>query len=278
MGDNVRARLNSAAPSMTPTLRRIADYVMAHPDRVIYQTVTELSKVAESSEGSIIRFCREQGYSGFQEFKLKLALDLGQQPSRAAPAPSDTTQDIIARVAADSVSAVEETRSLLEPLQVDRAASLIIRARNIEIFGVGASGMTAEYLGYKLMRIGLNARTHVDPHFAAMSAAQLGPSDVAIGVSSSGSTIDTVHALHVARSTGARTIAVVNRVKSPITNHADCVLLASALESPLAGGGVASKMSQFFVLEVVFSVLRREMGAAESALRRSAEAVAEKSY
>ena len=279
MNESVLGRLRSAEPNMSRTLRRIAEYAIASPERVIYHTVTELAEAANTSEGSIIRFCRDLGYKGFQEFKLKLALELGNsQRAPAALGALHDTRDIVALVARDSNAAIAETHALLDPSQVDRAAGLLMRSERIDIYGVGASGMTAAYLGYKLLRLGLNARTHVDPHLAAMCATQLNERDVAVGISSSGSTVDSVHALRTARAAGASTIAVVNRVKSPITASADCVLLASSHESPLTGGTVASKMSQFFVLEVLFSVLRREMKGAEESLRKTAEAVVGKSY
>jgi len=277
--EGVLVRLRSAAPNMSRTLRRIAEYALAWPDRVIYHSVTELAEAAGTSEGSIIRFCHDLGLKGFQEFKLKLALELGQAQS-ASPDRGEVrgTRDIVDVVSEDSVAAIGGTRALLDPAEVDRAAALVTAADRIDIYGVGASGMTAEYLGYKLLRLGLNARTHVDPHLAAMCASQLGGTDVAIGISSSGSTVDSVHAMRTAKAAGAATIVVVNRMKSPITRFADCVLLASTHESPLSGGGVASKMSQFYVLEVLFSVLRREMPDAEGSLRRTAEAVVDKSY
>lgn len=274
----VVARVKSAAPHLTPTLRRIAEYTLANPDRVMYHSITELAEAAQSSEGSIIRFCRDLGYGGFQHFKLQLALDLGKGASSLAPEAHDReTDSLVEWVCADSISAIRETRQLLDPAAIDTAASRLLDAKSIDIYGVGASGMTADYLGYKLTRLGLNARARLDPHLAAMSAANLDHSSVAVGVSSSGSTMDTLRALEEAKSAGAFTISIVNRLKSPIATFSDCVLLASSHESPLSGGAAHSKVSQFVVIEVLLSVLTRDHTGAQEALTRTAEAVASKS-
>jgi DNA-binding MurR/RpiR family transcriptional regulator len=79
------AQLRSVQSSLTPVLERIAAYALSHPHKVIYHTVTELAEASGTSEASVIRFCRDLGYAGFQDFKLALAVDLASHPV----APSD---------------------------------------------------------------------------------------------------------------------------------------------------------------------------------------------
>ena len=83
----------------------------------------------------------------------------------------------------------------------------------MDIYGVGASGFVAQDLHQKLHRIGLLSFAWPDAHAALTSAALLGPTDVAVAISHTGTTIDTIEALALAERCGATTIA--------ITNHAD---------------------------------------------------------
>ena len=64
----VLARLRATLPGLTPALGRIAEVALEAPHKVLYSTVTELAEAARSSEGSVIRFCKDLGFGGFQDF------------------------------------------------------------------------------------------------------------------------------------------------------------------------------------------------------------------
>ncbi|TIV24931.1 MAG: MurR/RpiR family transcriptional regulator, partial [Mesorhizobium sp.] len=70
------ASLRAAAGDMTPALARVAETVLAQPDATLRQSITELAETSGSSEASVMRFCRDQGFSGFQDFKQALAKEL----------------------------------------------------------------------------------------------------------------------------------------------------------------------------------------------------------
>src|ERR1700743_1221663 len=76
--ENALARIRVALPSMAKRARKIAEYVIQHPKKVIGMSVTELAEATDSSDGSVINFCQGLGLSGFQQLKLSLAQDLVQ--------------------------------------------------------------------------------------------------------------------------------------------------------------------------------------------------------
>jgi len=86
-----------------------------------------------------------------------------------------------------------------------------------------------------------------------MKATLLTPKDVAIGISFSGSTKDTVEVLALAKKTGAKTICITHYARSPITKYADIVLLNGSKEDPLQGGAITSKISQLLVLDILYN-------------------------
>lgn len=273
------AKLRSAHSSLTPVLERIASYALSNPQKVIYHTVTELAEASGASEASVIRFCHDLGYSGFQDFKLALAVDLASQPATPSEdGPIDSSAEVVRRVVTEAQRAVSDTGELIDAQDIETAARKLLTARRIEVFGVGASGIVAEYFLYKLIRLGLTATAYRDPHLASMSAATLGTGDVAIGISSSGSIVDTVEALRLGRKAGAFTIAITNRPRSPLTSHAELVLVAANPESPLTGGAVLSKVSQLLLLEALFNVMLRLEPDRSHTLRQTAEAVVQKSF
>lgn len=271
--------LRSLTGSMTPALERIAQYVLHNADQVIYQTVIEVADAAGSSEASVVRFCRDLGFQGFQDFKLALASDLVTSPvilpKQEKPTSAQSTADYVYNTARQ---VLDETRRLMNVDLLEEVVERILKARRIDFYGVGNAGTTAQDFAQKLQRLGCAAIAYPDPHSAAVSAATLGPKDLAFGISVSGSSIDTVKALEQAKLAGAYTVAVTRGARSPITRFADTVLLTSAPESPLTRGSMGAKISQLMLLDFLFTrtALRHPKGA--ELLSKTAAAVADRSY
>ena len=269
------ANIRSAAPNMTPALSRVADHVLNNPQTVLYQSITELAEDASSSEASVMRFCRELGFAGFQNFKLMLAQELAAQGQSNAPmVDADSVQSLVetAKIALD------ETERLLDRKILSTVAEEVLAATQIEIFGVAASAVTAHYLEYKLTRLGLRARAVADAHLATMIAATTGPTAVHILVSSSGSTIDTVRVAELAHSRGARTIIITNRSKSPLAAISDYVLLASWPETPLTGGAFPSKISQLLIVDALVAHIGIADPARVETIKDTASSVSDRNF
>lgn len=77
----------------------------------------------------------------------------------------------------------------------------------------------------------------------------MGPGDVILFVSYSGSTHDMMDTLSVAKKAGAKIILITHYPDAPGTALADVVLLCGALESPLDGGSIPVKVAALFVAE-----------------------------
>lgn len=274
-------RLRASLDDLSPVQRRVAQYVLEHPDATIYHSVTELSEATRSSEGSIIRFCQDLGFSGFQEFKLTLAVEL-DPPSRAQPVRPDAggaegAANLMARLTDNAASAMLDTANLFEQDTFEAVAQRLAAAERVDIYGVGASGVVAQYYAYKFLRLGLTVQAFTDMHLGSMSASNLSAGCVAIGVSSSGSTFDTLQALRTAKEAGAFTVAVTNRLKSPLAKIADSSLFASPPESPLTGGDVFAKIGQLLVLEALSRLLVAGDEGLLDVVQRTARVVADRS-
>lgn len=279
MPNGALASLRNLGREMTPALRKIAQYVQENPGKLLYQTVVEVADGSGSSEASVIRFCRDLGFSGFQEFKLALASDLAASPVGLGPQDNPKTpQEALEYVTHHAKQALEDTSRLVDLELVNKAVDLILRAQRLDIYGVGASGVTAQDFAYKFMRLGYVTQAYPDPHMAAMAAATLDKKALAVGITRSGTTIDTVKALEVAKRSGAATLAITQRTKSPVARFADVVLVTSVAESPLTGGSVTAKMGQMLVLDLLYTLVALRRKQAADFIARTAAAVADRNY
>lgn len=186
---------------------------------------------------------------------------------------------LIEKVAAMNMSAIRDTSQLINPDSLDKAVEEILKAKRLFFFGVGTSGITALDAQSKFLRIGFLAYALADSHLQIMSAAHVGPGDVCIGFSHSGSTKDTVDTMRLAKENGACTIAITDAVKAPIIEASHLVLLTGSTEDPLQGGSLRSKIAQVHVLDLLYTGVALRLGSEAVELRKkTALSVVEKLY
>lgn len=246
---NIRSHFNG----LTKTEQKVATYILEHAQDIIYHSVTELAEKADVGETTVLRLCRKLRYQGFQDFKLSLAQDLVKPTDHLH---SEVTEDDDSRTLSHKVIAVhtqtmEQTRELVNPEQLSKAVEALIHAKNIHFFGVGSSGIAAIHAAYTFVRIGKAGHANMDTHFQAIQASLMNKEDVAVGISISGSTKDTIDNLTLAKKTGATIIAITSNARSPITKVADLVLLSVARENPLQGSSLAATISQLAIIDIL---------------------------
>ncbi|MFE2299490.1 MurR/RpiR family transcriptional regulator [Streptomyces sp. NPDC059445] len=276
------AKVRTLAPSMTRSMQRVAEAVAGDPAGCAALTVTGLAELTGTSEATVVRTARLLGYPGYRDLRLALAGLAAQQQSGRAPAVTadiavdDPIADVVAKLAYDEQQTLADTAAALDTVQLGAAVAAIAAARRVDVYGVGASGLVAQDLQQKLMRIGVMAFAHIDPHLAVTSAVQLRAKDVAIAVTHSGSTGDVIEPLRVAFEHGATTVAVTGRPGGPVAQYADHVLTTSAArESELRPAAMSSRTSQLLVVDCLFvGVAQRTYDTAAPALSASYEALA----
>ncbi|MEH1015876.1 MurR/RpiR family transcriptional regulator [Micromonospora sp. CPCC 206060] len=273
--------ISGLLPSLSPAEQRVARLVVADPADAARRTITDLATAAETSEATVIRFCRSVGMDGYPQLRIRLAAEAARrvEPPDARvvggdiPPGADLAQ-IIATIAFNDARAVEETAEQLDPAVCEQVVEAICNAGRIDIYGAGASGFVASDFQQKLHRIGRTAFYFPDVHTALTSAALLGRGDIAVGISHTGTTSDVIEVLEQARSRGAVTVALTNFPRSPITEVADHVLTTAARETTYRSGAMASRLAQLTVVDCLFvGVAARNRAKARKALEVTAEAV-----
>ncbi|MGN9910516.1 MurR/RpiR family transcriptional regulator [Phytohabitans sp. LJ34] len=273
--------ISGLLPSLSPAEQRVARLVVADPADAARRTITDLATAAETSEATVIRFCRSVGMEGYPQLRIRLAAEAARrvEPPDARvvggdiPPGADLAQ-IIATISFNDARAVEETAEQLDPAVCEQVVDAINSAGRVDIYGAAASGFVASDFQQKLHRIGRTAFAWPDVHLALTSAALLGKGDVAMGISHSGTTSDVIEVLQQARARGATTVALTNFPRSPITEVADFVLTTAARETTYRSGAMASRLAQLTVVDCLFvGVAARNRTKARRALEVTAEAV-----
>ncbi|OKL53765.1 hypothetical protein BSZ39_07730 [Bowdeniella nasicola] len=280
---DLTTRIRGLLNELQPAMARVGSFIVADPVKAAGMTISVLAAATDVSETTIVRFCREIGVDGYGQLRLQLASELGARNSSkdfigsTDIAADDTLVSAVEKIAyADTRSVKDTAKSLSMPI-LESAVVAIVKAKRCEIFGVGASGLVALDLQQKLHRIGLVSFAHVDPHQALVSAALLDGQCVAIAISHSGGTKDTLETLRQARERGATTIAITNSPRSRLAKLADLVLTTAAMETSFRSAATGSRLAQLIVVDCLFvGVAQQTFAESVHALEETRKAVASK--
>ena len=66
-------RLRFLIPTLPRAERAVAQALLEKPELICFMTLAELARETDSSDASVIRFCRKMGYSGFTDMKQAFA-------------------------------------------------------------------------------------------------------------------------------------------------------------------------------------------------------------
>lgn len=159
---------------------------------------------------------------------------------------------IVEAIESNHLTSIRDTTELLDLGQLERAVDALCRAKRIDLYGVATSSIVAQDFYQKLIRIGKNCTAFADSHMQITSASTLTSSDVAVAVSYSGETPETIDALACAKDTGAFTISVTSYRSSAISSMADITLYSSSLEEGMRRGDMASRIAQLHIIDILF--------------------------
>ncbi|GLO65271.1 RpiR family transcriptional regulator [Oceanobacillus kimchii] len=179
------------------------NFIVTHPEKVIYMRIRDLANETHVSPTSILRFCKKLGYDGFTEFKVQLKMYMNQT---------------------ENLSFIHSTTSLTEYLErtmqhdynqrISTISQSIAAAQTIIFIGSGTSGILAEY-GSRYFSALKKFSLHINDPYFPMYTSSL-ENSVAIVLSVSGETESIINIANRAKEEGTKIIS--------ITNYPDCTL------------------------------------------------------
>jgi DNA-binding MurR/RpiR family transcriptional regulator len=236
--------------------RKIAEYILDHPRKVIKFTTAELADKSNTSAAAVIRLCKSLGIKRFTELKVRIAGDLANKDDSTGYrdiSANESLYSIIEKSRTNSIQSINETAELIQEEMVQNAIHVLEKANNIHLFGIGASHIISLDAQQKLLRIKKNATAFSDLHLVATLIANSSEDDVVFGISYSGETDEVAKVLKLAKEKGAKTISLTKYGGSKVANIADISLHTSfTREAPFRSGATSSRLAQLFMIDVLF--------------------------
>ena len=260
---NALEMVRTALPTLRKSDAKVANLVLADPFRILETSVAEAATLAGVSQPTVIRFCVAVGFSGYQEFKLRLAqsLALGRAATHSVISGTDTLGGVADKIFEYTMTSLDWARQHLDREALGQAVDMLAGAASIEFFGFGASAIVAEDAQQKFPLFGVPCRAQSDSHQQIMTASMMRPGDVVVVISNTGRTRQIVEAAEVARENGGRVLGIVG-ASGPVGAVCDVTLIVETLDNTNVYTPTTSRIAALVLIDILSTAvaLRRERG------------------
>ncbi|VFR30554.1 Transcriptional regulators [plant metagenome] len=244
-GDRLRAR----RARLSARMRLVADFIDQNRASAVSLSAIELAKEIGVSDATVIRTVQALGFEGLVELKATLASAMGERDIisiKMAATLGGVQQD--AEHAMDYV--IQEHRHALDHLDlpenrraVARAVAVLGQAQRIAVFGIGASGLLADYAVRLFARNGKPAYALNRTGIAlAEQLLEMAPGDALIVMVQQNIHREVAVTLQEAARLDVPVIVVTGQRRRALSSQCDEVIIvprASAGDAPLHGPTLA---------------------------------------
>ena len=267
--------------------KQAADYILSHMEEAADLPLDRLAYSAKVSQPTVLRMLKALGFNGYKDFRYQLVAELARETDREKPdqimygytlSRQDTLEEIPIKMAATTQRMMEETLKNFSGKSYQKAVQKLKKARLIDIYSVENSEVTAMDLLTKLLYLGLPCRHFSDYYFQRISAGSLTSEDVAVGISFSGESEDTVDGVRTPSKAGACTIVITNFRDSTIAKYAD-ILICTSQEQFFYGDAIFSRTTQLLIVDMIYmGIIASDYERYVEQLNRCEKVVREKAY
>ena len=223
--DGVLHRIRYRPGGFKPIESRIAKAILEDPRWVAREPIVEFAQRISVSTGSVVRFSKIMGFSGFHDLKLALAESATPDP---APRTTGAERSRFHQHMDEQMKAMLLAAEQVDPASIEHAASVLAKTKRVDISATGASAVAAQSLLFSLTLLGLHVRFLPDSAEQGAAAAFIGPGDCLIAITYSGRTRATVDSAERASKRGATVIALTCNRRAPVLRHAGIALIIDA--------------------------------------------------
>lgn len=202
--------------------------------------------VAESlfvSEASLSRFAKKCGYKGFREFIFEYEKNISKyNKEEISNLVINTYQDLL-----------DNCHKIINKDQMKKIAHFLTTSKKVCVFGMGSSGIAAEEVHLRFMRLGLNIEAVSDSHRIKMLASLANEESVIIAISLSGTTKEILQGISIAKSNGAKVIMLTSNRSYHLASFCDEIILIPTIKDLEAGDCISPQFPILVMIDVLYT-------------------------
>jgi DNA-binding MurR/RpiR family transcriptional regulator len=232
---------------LTQSQKRIAEYIVDHPDRVAFSTVDQMAGQLGVNPSTIVRFTYRLGLKGFPDLQERTRQLVRGQLSAASDIVNENSVLVHLEGTAFGTSLGQDLQNLRRTISgikaddLQRASDIIAAARTVFVVGAFNAYSAAFFLGLALDRIRGNTTVWSgDMTLQASQSLGLGPDDCLVAFTSAPYAVSTQRAALLAKEAKSKVIAVTDTPISAVGQIADVILAAASTGAGLQNSFVAA--------------------------------------
>ena len=256
--DNIIDIIYGNLGTMTATDQKVAQAVLADPKAAVNYTISELAKVAQVSEASISRFCKNLTLTGFHQLKIQLAKVADDESAYYDEINIDNVQQALTNIKSNKIAEISNTLAGFTTPVLKKIMILIDHARILQIAAEGNTYPVVADAVYRFNQIGIMAIGDESWSTSIGQTLNLTADDVLLVISKSGESKSLLKQIEVAHQRGMQVISITNRKDSPIALKADLHLRTSVRQHVLNSDYYFSRVAAMTATETLFLLLIAE--------------------
>lgn len=256
---SILLKLDMMRDNFSKIEKKIANYILQNPEEVKLLTTYEVAKICKTSQASIVRFAKKMGFSGYPSFKLALSKDMGIRSVKkeisiidSEITKEDSITEVCKKVSHENMKIIEDTYSLLDIEDLEKAITMLENSKRIMILGAGFSGVVAKDFSYKLLELGKDVVFEPDFHMQFSLLSAMKKEDILFVISYSGRTKEIYEITKKAKEKGLWIISLTTIANNPIRDLSDISLNTVELGKNVRATALAPRISQMTLIDMIY--------------------------
>ena len=258
MEGSVINQICASMDSFFDTEKKIGDYIVRNPKKVVDMTVGELAKECGVSEASVSRFCKRIELTGFHHLKISLArelVDAKDDGEISGHISVDDMEGSLRGILSNKMEELRQTVAMIDREELKKILDVINNADTVLMAAVGNTIPVAMDGAYKLNQIGIRAMSTPIWETELGYSYNLTDKDVVVAISNSGESTGVIQILEAAKSRGAVAISITNNARSSVAELSTYHITTATREKLFLDGYCFSRVSATMVIEIIYLLL-----------------------
>lgn len=247
--ESIIPQIESVYHTFTPLEKTIGDFFIHNTKQMDFSS-KHISQLLYVSEASLSRFAKKCGFQGYREFLYKYKQSF-------VPGKDKITADFTKQVLNTYQELLNKSYALLDQAQMERIVQLLSTKKRVYVYGRGSSGLTAQEMKLRFMRIGVNIEAITDSHIMKMNSVILNSDCLVFGISVSGTTEDVISSLKAAKAREATTILVTSHRDKSLTEFSDEILLVTSKEHLENGNAISPQFPVLVMTDILYAYYKQ---------------------
>ena len=240
--------------SLSPTERKLADYILKNTAKVVDFTVKDLALASDVSEATVVRMCQHVGFKGYWPFRMSLSKELVRYQNHE----TDNTVNSVGDVFREYSKIMLNIADNINPDIIYGCVDLLRSCDQIHLIASGNTTPIIEHMGFRLGRLGIKCTFSgvADCYMNQINLA--GSSDLVLAVSQSGSTKSVIDGVALAKQRNLKVIAITAYKNSSLAELADYVIESKGDFSRFDFYRNYSHLCEMAVAEALMDILAKD--------------------